>query len=295
MASKNKAVLKAVLYADIFEFPLTREELYYFAVGARLNSQSEAVKAVGELKDIVSTTGEYVHIKGNEKFVEIRQRRKKSSQKKLLLAKTLTVYLSFIPSVLFVGVTGGVAAENAEKDDDIDFIIITSNGALWPTRLVLLLILHVLGRRRVKDASFVADLACLNFFIDESAIEFPETMQNLYTAHEFVQMKPLFSRGDMYGKFISKNTWISSFLPQSGVLLSRYEYVSKPFASSVFQRFLSTNAVVQLSRFLQLLYMGRRKRESYISEYMLGFFPQDFHSRVMALFEEKLRKYERIK
>lgn len=295
MASKNKAVLKAVLYADIFEFPLTHDELYYFAVGDRLSSKSEAVKAVGLLKDILSSTGAYVHLKGSETFVEIRQRRKISSKKKLLLAKTLSVYLSFIPSVLFVGVTGGVAAENAEQDDDIDFIIITSSGALWPTRLILLLILHVLGRRRVKDASFVADLACLNFFIDESAIEFPETMQNLYTAHEFLQMKPLFSRGDMYGKFISKNTWISSFLPQSDVLMRQYEYVSKPFVASVFQRFLTLNAVVQLSRFLQLLYMGRRKRESYISDSMLGFYPQDFRSRVMSLFEEKLRKYEKIK
>jgi hypothetical protein len=108
-------------------------------------------------------------------------------------------------------------------------------------------------------------------------------------------MKPLFSRGDMYGKFISKNTWISSFLPQSDVLMRQYEYVSKPFVASVFQRFLTLNAVVQLSRFLQLLYMGRRKRESYISDSMLGFYPQDFRSRVMSLFEEKLRKYEKIK
>lgn len=291
MALTKTALWKAILYADIFDFPLIKEELFQFAAQEKVSSAEEFEKVLDSLRTSIATNNGFYFLKGREKLVRFRLRRKESSKKKLDLARTLTVYMSFIPSVQFVGVTGGVAVGNAEKEDDIDFFIITSAGALWTTRLTLLTILHLLGRRRVRNARVVSDMACLNLFLDASVLSLPKKMRSIYTAHEIVQMRPVFSRGGTYEAFLEENNWIYTYLPQAKKRIAGYRYTKKVLTTSVFSRLFSKKVMVQLSKFLQRFYMGRKSNESYISDDMVGFYPQSFHAHVLKIYEEKLKKF----
>lgn len=291
MALTKSALWKAILYADIFDFPLTKEELFLFAVEEKVSSTVEFEKVLNSLKISIEMKNGFYFLKGREKLVQLRIGREESSKKKLDLARILSVYMSFIPSVQFIGVTGGVAAGNAEKEDDIDFIVITSKGALWTTRLFLLLILHLLGRRRTKDARVVSDMACLNLFLDASVLSLPKEMMSIYTAHEVVQMKPLFSRGGTYEVFLRENDWIYGYLPQAKKRVAGYKYVEKELATSVFSKLFSKNIMVQLSKVLQRFYMGKKSRESYISDVMFGFYPQSFHADILRIYQERLKNF----
>lgn len=291
MALTKAAIWKAILYADIFNFPLTKEELSLFA-GDKISSATEFEETLESLKASFTMKDGFYLLKGREKLVQLRMRRKQSSEKKLDLARILSVYMSFIPSVQFVGVTGGVAAGNAEKEDDIDFIIITSAGSLWTTRLTLLTILHLLGRRRVRNARVVSDMACLNLFLDASVLSLPKKMRSIYTAHEMVQMNPLFSRGGTYEAFLEENDWIYTYLPQAKKRIEGYRYTKKAFTTSVAYRLFSKNIMVQLSKFLQRFYMGKKSSESYISDTMIGFYPQSFHAQILKLYKEKLKQFQ---
>lgn len=291
MALTKASLLRAVVYADIFDFPLNKEELYHFSVEEKASTKQQFEGVLESLRMSVKEEHGYFFLNGRGKIVQIRRRRQGSSKKKLDLARILSVYMSFIPTVLFVGVTGGVAADNAEENDDIDFLIITSKNALWPTRIVLLIMLQLLGRRRTRNATVVSDMACLNLFLDESGMQLSESMRSLYTAHEIVQMRPLFSRGGMYERFLEKNSWIFTFLPQSKERMSVYEYTKKAVKPSLLSRFFVKNAVVQLSKFLQRVYMGKKNKDSYISATMIGFYPQEFHENLLKMYEMQSAKY----
>lgn len=291
MALTKASLLKAIVYADIFDFPLNKEELYHFSVEEKASTKRQFEDVLRLLRRSVAEKHGYFFLNGREGIVHSRQEREESSKKKLSLARILSVYMSVVPSVLFVGVTGGVAADNAEQNDDIDFIIITSRNALWPTRIVLLIILHLIGRRRAKNARVVSDMACLNLFLDESGMQLPESMRSLYTAHEIVQMRPLFSRSGTYDLFLEKNSWINTYLPQSKERTNSYDYTKKTIKPSLLSRFFVKKAVVQLSKFLQRAYMGKKSNDSYISATMLGFYPQDFQADLLRSYEIRYAKY----
>jgi hypothetical protein len=74
-----------------------------------------------------------------------------------------------------------------ESGRDLDFLVVTLPGRLWLCRGMAMLLVR-LARR-------LGDELCPNYFITTQALAFPS--QDLYSAHELVQMAPLFDRGEV--------------------------------------------------------------------------------------------------
>jgi len=55
-------------------------------------------------------------------------------------------------------------------------------------------------------------------FVSEPAL--PESERDLFSAHEVLQMEPVFDRGNTYKKFLLANKWVKTFLPNAW----RYRY-----------------------------------------------------------------------
>jgi len=111
-----------------------------------------------------------------------------------------------IPWVKLVALTGARAMNNAVPDDDIDLMIITAKNRLWLTRLILTILLFPWLRRGRK----ISRRLCLNLWLDETALAIKP--QNLFTAHEICQARPLFERDKLYQRFISANLWVKTCL-----------------------------------------------------------------------------------
>lgn len=99
--------LAAVVYADIFGYPLTVKEAKLWA---------------------------------------IRKEREKYSVAKFDQATQITSLLKFIPTIEAIFLTGSVAAKNAKKDADIDLMIITSPNTAWLTRSLVFTLLKILRK-----------------------------------------------------------------------------------------------------------------------------------------------------
>jgi len=214
----QKAILKTLIYADFFDYPLRVKEILKFLIAFRKAKFSSIKKALSlmstDLKLIDTETGFYF-LKGRKKVVELRKRREKISQKKLEIAKKVTQKLKLIPSIKLVGLTGALAMRNSDEDDDIDFLIITSKNRLWLTRILALLLIEVLGRRRKPNNPNVKDKICPNIFLGENYLALPKKERNLFTAHEICQMKVLWEKDDTYKKFLWENRWVKEFLPNA--------------------------------------------------------------------------------
>ncbi len=211
MNKTQAAILQTLAYADIFDYPLTLEELQRFLIGQKTDNQS-LKKNLETLKKI-SSKGNYFFLKNKEKNVYLREKRKKWSQGKWLLAQRTANWLKLIPWISMVAVTGNLAMDNTEQDDDIDLLIITARKRLWLTRLLTNFLVEIVANRRRPGDKEVKDKICLNMFLDENHLRIPLKEQNLFTAHEVCQLKPLWTRNQIYPKFIQENLWQQKFLP----------------------------------------------------------------------------------
>jgi len=181
------AVLRTVAYASIFNYHLSLEELYRYLISPEPVSQTK-------LKPY---------------FIDKPHPVNHFNQLKWPIAQRAVKLLSFIPWINLVAATGALAMNNCRKDDDIDLMIITAANRLWLTRLLSLLLLFPFLRR----GSRINNRLCLNLFLDESALVLNQ--QNLYTAHELCQLKPLYNRDQTYQKFIAANLWVKDYLPNA--------------------------------------------------------------------------------
>jgi hypothetical protein len=213
------------------------------------------------------------------------------SKEKREIARGVGKWLMLIPSITLVGVTGGVAVNNAIDSDDIDIFIITARGTLWITRALATLVVDLLRMRRHPGDINVKDKICLNMFMSESALGIPKKERDLYTAHEVLQMEPIWARGNSYKQFLESNNWVKNVLPTAWSIkhIGRNNHPKASYfwtyISVFFLRFLENPA-----KFFQLWYMRRRRTHEVIAQRMLRFHPNDARVWIKKELHKRLAK-----
>ncbi len=287
------SIVKTLAYSDVFDYPLTFEELYKFLIGEKIGRDSFK-KVLGSASSLISVQNNLYTFKQREKIVQLRIQREKDSKNKLILAKEIALLLSNIPTVRFLGISGALAMENADKDDDIDFFIITQKGTLWLTRLLCLVLLEIKGVRRKRGVEKASNKVCLNMFMDEDNLSLSYDKRNLYTAHEVVQVKPLLNKNNTYQKFLFGNIWVTKFLPNSvDTEVQRFKG-SKILSEDEKQSFNVFYMFEWVAKTVQLWYMKNHKTRETVTSTMLAFHPKDYQEIILKEYEKRLKKYEKV-
>ena len=296
----QNAILATLVYHDIFDYPLKIEEIQRYLIGEEADPK-KAQKAIETLvkNKKIKKDKTLIHLKGRKKIVERRQRRERFSKEKTKRAKFYSSLLKIIPTINLVAVSGALAMENAKMNDDIDLVIITSKNTLWSTRLLSNIILHPF--RRKAGQPHTKDKACLNLFIEQSSLKIPT--QNLYTAHEIAQMKPLWQRKNTYQRFLKANTWVKNYLPNwtPDTVNSKWkirELVSRKVEivnrRSPYSPFTIHHSLVEhieaLAKWAQLKYMQKKITTEKVGEHQLFFHPANTEERVLKEYLKRVRK-----
>jgi len=293
------AIIRTIIYSDIFDYPLTLEEIVKFLVGESevgmgvvLNSLT---KIIADSKQI-DTDGEFYFLKGRKEIVELRKRRMGWSEKKWKIARGTAKKLRVIPMIKMVGITGALAMKNCKETDDIDLMVITVADRLWLTRLILYVLAPILGiRRRKPKEREVEDKICFNLFLEESSLQIQP--ENLFFAHEICQVKPIFWKDNIYEKFLWENQWVSNFLPNAKNSLKFKVQSSKlgkkhPISQSASWRIL-ISFFNTLAFKLQYLYMKPKITNEKVDRHQAFFHPKNLQEKICTSFEEKLREIKR--
>lgn len=298
MSSRLKSqIIQTLVYSDIFNYPLTINQIYKFLIGSNEITKDKISKEIKKIKS-VSNLKEFFFLKGRENIVYQRIEREKESKKKLLLAKKAASCLSVIPKILLIGLSGNLAMNNAKKDDDIDFFIITEKDSIWLARFLSIWTLDVLGLRRKRIDKKVSNKICLNMFVDEDALNFNSRNHDLYTAHEITQMVPLFERKNMYKRFLHMNKWVVKYLPNSLNIqkLNRELSGNKIYKSRQHINILLLNYLVIFLEFftkkIQLWYMRKHKTTEIITDKFLAFHPFNHKDRILKIYKRRIRDLE---
>lgn len=291
-----KAIIQTLVYADIFDYPLTKEEIWRFLITdgslPKVNKEIffKALETLIPRKDAqVVRYKEWFYLKGRAEIITVRVRRRRESQRKMTIARSVARFVSLVPAVQLIGVSGALAVENAKVTDDIDLFIISKKGTLWLTRLLILGILQILGKRRRWGEKQVENKVCVNMIMDESSLSLPKKRHDLYTAHEIAQLKVLFERDTIYQRFLKANSWGRKFLPNAF-----FEVMDTRLPQERYEKkhtYLFIEVLEKIVKKIQCWQIRKHQTREIVSDTLLAFHPLDYKKNTLARYRENLVRY----
>lgn len=207
MDSLLQAIEATLAYSGFFDFPITINELSKNLISARIYS-TDNIKEVLKTKRLPPKYRRWLV----SDLSRTRVRRLSVSNTKLQYGRLIAQKIAMFPTVKLVAATGSLAAQNAVPSSDIDLMVITSASTLWITRPLVLLWVSLWYRRRTPGKLVDRDAVCLNLWLDTRALAVPEALRNIYTAHEVLQLVPLYERKNTYQRFLRANSWVRQFM-----------------------------------------------------------------------------------
>jgi hypothetical protein len=200
------AILSAVSYADVFDYPLTLAEVHRYLAGeaASYDAVREALEnGLIPSRRLICVQG-YVALPEREAIVELRLHREAASARLWRKATRYAGAIASLPFVRMVAVTGTLAVNNAERGHDIDYLIVTAPGRVWLTRLFVVAFVHLGHLERLT--------LCPNYVFSSDALA--QFEPSFFVAHELAQMVPLYGL-DTYHELLRANAWVSRYLPNA--------------------------------------------------------------------------------
>ncbi|MEN8163276.1 MAG: hypothetical protein ABFS37_04040, partial [Acidobacteriota bacterium] len=200
----RRAILRSMLYYDLFHFPLSIEELYRVSE-VPWPDQGVLESEVASLVDqgLVIRDGPWVHL-GDPTLIEERTEAEARARSVMPRALRRSRLIARFPFVRGVALSGTLSKGVFSRGDDVDFFVITSPGRLWICRVLLMGFKKVflLNSRRTF---------CINYLVTEDHLEVPD--QNLFTATEIAWLMPTVN-SRLFEQFNDANRWVSKILPQ---------------------------------------------------------------------------------
>lgn len=197
----EQAVLSALAYSDIFEYPLTLEEIHRY-LPARA-SMDDVRRALSALPQVDSRQG-YFFLKGSSRLVNVRLARTRASRPVFRRALRFGRVLGSLPFVRMVGMTGSLAVLNLSKGADMDYFLVTQPARLWTARAFAV----TFGRLM----RLFGDRLCVNILVSENALGWH--IHDLYSARELCQMIPV-TGWEVYRRLRAANPWADDILPNA--------------------------------------------------------------------------------
>lgn len=288
----REAILKAIIYADIFDYPLKVEEIQKWLIGYKTSSSLSISNQVENIESIQKKQ-DYYFMKGRESIVIIRNKREDYSQKRILIAQRVAKLLSYIPTIKLIGITGALAMNNTRKDDDIDLFIISSHNFLWTTRFFATFFVEMIGNRRHPADLNTNNKICLNMFMDEKHLAIRRKERDLFSAHEVIQMKLLWEKDNTYKKFLSANKWVKKYLPNAynQLALAIKPKDTSEVAEGLLGRWRNQQSVLEnFLKNIQLWYMNKRRTTEVIKEGMIRFHIHDARKWILQKYYERQKE-----
>lgn len=287
----EKAILKTLIYADIFDYPLKVYEIHKWLIGRRATlRQVEGALARLEEKRKAKIERGYYFLPRRDGLVGKRFRSEKQSLNYLRKARLFAFVLKVIPWVKLVGISGGLAMKNAQKSDDIDLFIITAKKRLWISRFLTLGLLSLTGQRRKKGnmGRKIAGKLCVNVLLEEDKLE--QVNKDIYLAHEVLQMRPLWYRDGIYEKYLQDNQWVFKYIPNwIGPQIQNSKLKTKNYNSNL----KTFDLLEALAKLLQLKMMSKPQGMERIEKGGVYFHPLDCRSRILDVYKKKVAKLSR--
>jgi hypothetical protein len=210
-----EAVTSAIRFYDLFDFPLTAEEvmdyLYKYSSPLHIKELKATLDHLvheGKLSEIKG----YFVLPGREQIIETRKTRKFIAEKFWNRTKLYGQYMRSLPFIRMIAVCNSLSYDNSSEQSDIDLFIVVRPGRMWLARFLTTVVLHFFGVRRYGNK--IAGRFCLSFFVTTQQMDmsqFELKPEDPYLAYWTKNLRPIFG-SETYKKFREVNEeWLSGY------------------------------------------------------------------------------------
>jgi hypothetical protein len=205
MTSREISIARSVIYAALFDYPLTLRQLHHTLIESdQTPSEILAVyDGSARLQSIVEHRDGFFFPAGRADLIAERRRREARSRRFLHQHEGMLRLLCALPFTRLVALSGSVAHLNLEPHGDLDLFIVTRGRRVWTVTVALLLLTKLLRRRRI---------VCANFVLADSHLALEP--QDLFTANQVLHLKPLIGE-DLLDAFLAANPFVTRFYPNA--------------------------------------------------------------------------------
>jgi len=205
MTTREHAIARSVVYASLFDYPLTLDQLHRTLIES--DQTPEEILAVYDGSETLQRMIEYrdgfFFPAGRCDLVAERARREARSREFLARHERLLRLICALPYTRLVALSGSVAHMNLEPDGDLDLFVITKGPRVWMVTVALLLLAKLLQRRRV---------VCANFVLADSHLALDQ--QDLFAANQAIHLRPLIG-ADTLARFLVANAFVARVYPNA--------------------------------------------------------------------------------
>jgi len=201
MNEDHIAIIKLLLYYDIFDHPLTGEEI---TMNCNLTEESSGKSGILEeiaAKGFIFQLDGYFSVRNDASLIEKRRIGSKLAVSFLPKAIKMAKFISSFPFIRSVSLSGSLSKDYMDEKKDVDYFIIVRPERLWLARTILILYKRIFLLNSYK-------YFCLNYFIDDEHLEIEQ--KNLFTATELFTLIPV--TGSKYiQQLIEANDWVKGY------------------------------------------------------------------------------------
>ncbi|MFH0820237.1 MAG: hypothetical protein V1908_00530 [Candidatus Peregrinibacteria bacterium] len=246
----HDSILKTIAFFNLFDFPLTAEEIKDYLY--QYDKPVHIAEVKGVLAELVAdgkleAIKDFFVLKDRANLPEIRKSRKFIAEKFWNRVKFHLNMMRHVPFIRLVAVCNNLAYDNVNEQSDIDLFVVTEPKHLWTARFFLTALLHFFGVRRYGDK--VAGRFCLSFFVTTEKLDVGELQikpEDPYLAYWTQTLAPFYGEAT-YEEFKNANTdWLRE---RYGLVFSdsakRHLYDFKP---TWLKRFLEIGSKTSLKR-----------------------------------------------
>jgi hypothetical protein len=203
LAGPELAIARSVLYASLFDYPLTLAQLRQSLIESRQTATEilQVYEGSAALGAVVEQRDGFFFPRGRADLIDERRRRESRSRAFLRRHHLLLSLVCLIPYVRMVALSGSIAHLNLEGDGDLDLFIVTRGGRVWSVTVAVVVLAKLMRRRSI---------VCANYVVADSHLALDA--QDLFSASQIVHLKPLVGR-DVFRAFVAANPFVTRYYP----------------------------------------------------------------------------------
>lgn len=218
MRELEQSIFDTVRFFDLYDTPVTATQIWeHLVVSGSGYSHHPGLQEVQHtlassqwLAERIDMKWGYFSRTGKHYLVRQRLVRHAIAQDKWKILLKCAPFLALIPFVRGLAGSGSLAVDNTKPSSDLDVLVIAQQGRIWTTRLLLLFVSGLLGRRRKHYDRNAPDMLCVNHYIAEGSIPVAFEIQNVAMAMQYACLVPLYGNYSIR-KFTQKNAfWIDA-------------------------------------------------------------------------------------
>jgi len=215
------SILPTLAYFDMFDYPLTEQELERFLYTDYTDFKidyTDFVRALdenGSLRGVAERSRGFYFLPGREEIIERRKQGRRLFEEKIKIAQKAMRKILWVPFVRAVFVCNTSTGVGIKEGSDIDVFVIVRQGRLWLSRILVTFVLGLFRFRRTRAK--IKNKICLSFYVTDNRLNLLDIAlkEDVYLMYWLALLIPIYDPDNLGKSLWAANQWATKHLPNA--------------------------------------------------------------------------------